>query len=126
MSHTRDIGLTTYSSLDSRTPEKSGLPVFKGLTRQLSAETSNVTGILEQLNARFLSWDLPMKISWADRRGMLPLPSGENISLFDKLLLIAKESQGPYYQGYAAGFRAEMLWAIDLGRQRLSLPTVVR
>lgn len=51
VSHTRDIGLTTYSSLDSQIPDKSGLPVFKGLTRQLSAETSNVTGILEQLNA---------------------------------------------------------------------------
>lgn len=28
--------------------------------------------------------------------------------MLDKLLLIAKESQGPYYLGYAADFRTQM------------------
>lgn len=55
VSHTRDMGLTTVLSLGSQTPKRSGLPVHEGLTKQFPAETSNVTGILNQLNDRFLS-----------------------------------------------------------------------
>lgn len=56
MSHTEDIVLTTSFSLDTQA-QKSGLivhPVLKRLTRYLPAETFGVTGILKQLDKRFL------------------------------------------------------------------------
>lgn len=55
--------------------------MFKKLTRQSPTETSNVTGLLQQLNSRFLSRNLPMKTPWADRQRRVTVPSGENISL---------------------------------------------
>lgn len=56
VSHTEDIVPTMSFSLDIQA-RKSGLivhPVPKGLTRYLPAETSGVTGILKQLDNRFL------------------------------------------------------------------------
>lgn len=41
--------------------------------------------------------------------------------MHDKLLLIAKEGQGPYYPGYASGFRTEILWAIRSGSTAVKL-----